>query len=203
MDKRVISRGLAALSEADSDIAAAVELVGIPASRLRKQGLSTFIGTIISQQISTHAARSIQARVMALLPEPDAQSIMKLSDERLREAGLSRQKVSYIKALASAVYRGELDIDGLPAMGDEEAIRAITAVRGFGRWSAEIYLMFSLRRRDIFPADDLALQLALARIKGLPDKPTAGECRKLTEHWAPWRSVGALFLWHYYKGTAQ
>jgi DNA-3-methyladenine glycosylase II len=86
-------------------------------------------------------------------------------------------------------------------MDDATAIQAITALRGFGRWSAEIYLMFSLKRADIFPADDLALRVALGRLKGLEQRPTPGQARALVEHWAPWRSVGALFLWHYYRGA--
>jgi len=86
-------------------------------------------------------------------------------------------------------------------MTDTEAINAITALRGFGHWSAEIYLMFSLKRQDVFPADDLALQVALGRLKSLSEKPTPKQARDLVAHWTPWRSVGSLFLWHYYQGA--
>ncbi len=203
MDKRVITRGMSALCATDPDIATAYADIGPPATRLRKPGLPTFISTIVSQQISAAAARSILERVMALLPNQSADDLLAVAEDELRTAGLSRQKISYLKALAAAIESGELDIDELPAMSDEQAIATITALRGFGRWSAEIYLMFSLRRRDVFPADDLALQVALGRLKGLAHKPTPAQCRKLTEHWSPWRSVGALFLWHYYRGTPQ
>jgi DNA-3-methyladenine glycosylase II len=86
-------------------------------------------------------------------------------------------------------------------MDDAQAIRSITALRGFGDWSAEIYLMFSLQRSDIFPANDLALQIALQRLKGLEQRPDEKQTRSLIEHWSPWRSAGSLFLWHYYRGA--
>ena len=89
----------------------------------------------------------------------------------------------------------------LPVLEDQEAIKTITALRGFGVWSAEIYLMFSLQRRDIFPANDLALQVALQRLKGLDNRPKEKQVRELIRHWSPWRSAGSLFLWHYYRGA--
>ncbi|MES9856248.1 MAG: hypothetical protein ABW166_06565 [Sedimenticola sp.] len=115
--------------------------------------------------------------------------------------GLSYRKIEYTKSLAEAVHAGRFNIDGLELMTDEEAIAEITTLRGFGRWSAEIYLMFSLNRQDVFPADDLALQVALGRLKKLPGKPTPKQARDLIAHWTPWRSVGSLFLWHYYRGA--
>ena len=93
------------------------------------------------------------------------------------------------------------DIDGLETLNDKEAIDTITKLHGFGRWSAEIYLMFSLNRQNIFPANDLALLVALGRLKRLPDKPTPKQACELVRHWTPYRSIGSLFLWHYYKGA--
>ena len=114
-----------------------------------------------------------------------------------------RMKAEGVPLDADAFARGIRDaISGAEAqMTDEEAIVEITALRGFGRWSAEIYLMFSLNRQDIFPADDLALLVALGRLKKLSDKPTPKQARDLIAHWAPYRSVGSLFLWHYYRGA--
>ena len=120
--------------------------------------------------------------------------------QALRDAGLSWRKIEYAKGLAEAELAGTFSADGLAHLSDDEAIAAITQLRGFGRWSAEIYLMFSLQRPDIFPADDLALRVALGRLKGMEDKPTPKQARQLVEPWAPWRSVGSLFLWHYYRG---
>jgi len=114
---------------------------------------------------------------------------------------MSFRKIEYAKGLAEAQLAGTFDAEGLDQLSDEKVIESITALRGFGRWSAEIYLMFSLGRQDVFPADDLAIQVALGRLKGLEKKPTPKQARDLIEHWAPWRSVGSLFLWHYYRGA--
>lgn len=195
-----IEHAMAALTEADPDIARAYPLVGAPAPRQRDPGFATFLSTIVSQQISTEAARAIMSRVKALLPELNAKAVMDVEEQALRDAGLSWRKVEYAKGLAEAELTGMFSADGLELLSDGEAIAAITQLRGFGRWSAEIYLMFSLQRADIFPADDLALRVALGRLKKLEDKPTPKQARQLVEHWTPWRSVGSLFLWHYYRG---
>lgn len=201
MDAKLIDRGLSALAKIDPEVAAAVAVLGAPPPRLRPPGFETFLATIVSQQLATEAARAILGRVQDLLPEISAQALLAVEDGALRAAGLSYRKIEYAKGLAQAVQDGRFDIDALAGMSDEEAIASITALRGFGRWSAEIYLMFSLRRPDIFPADDLALQVALGRLKQLDGRPTAKQARDLVAHWAPWRSVGSLFLWHYYRGA--
>lgn len=201
MDERIIENGMRALAACDPDIALALERLGPPPPRIRPAGFETFLATVVSQQISTSAARAIMGRVVALLPERSAAALLAVEDEVLRTAGLSYRKIEYAKGLALAVAESRFDIDGLVEMPDTEAIEAITALRGFGRWSAEIYLMFSLGRRDIFPADDLALQVALGRLKQLDRKPTPKQARELVAHWQPWRSVGSLFLWHYYQGA--
>ncbi|AVI61956.1 DNA-3-methyladenine glycosylase family protein [Halomonas sp. GFAJ-1] len=195
-----IEKAMAALAEADADIARAYPLVGAPLPRERDPGFATFFSTIVSQQISTEAARAIMGRVNTLLPELHAKAVLEVEGQALREAGLSWRKIEYAKGLAEAELAGTFSADGLEQLNDNEAIAAITALRGFGRWSAEIYLMFSLQRPDIFPADDLALRVALGRLKGMDNKPTPKQARQLVEHWAPWRSVGSLFLWHYYRG---
>ncbi|WP_447927481.1 DNA-3-methyladenine glycosylase family protein [Vreelandella sp. EE27] len=195
-----LDHAMAALAEADRDIARALAHVGPPAPRQRDKGFATFFSTIVSQQISTGAARAIMGRVNTLLPELHAQAVMEVEGQALRDAGLSWRKVEYAKGLAEAELAGTFSADGLEALDDDAAITAITQLRGFGRWSAEIYLMFSLKRADIFPADDLALRVALGRLKRMDDKPTPKQARQMVEHWAPWRSVGSLFLWHYYRG---
>ncbi|WP_447046011.1 DNA-3-methyladenine glycosylase family protein [Vreelandella sp. H-I2] len=200
MTPETIEQAMLALAEADPDIARALPLVGAPGPRQRDQGFATFFGTIVSQQISTDAARAIMGRVNTLLPALHAKAVMEVESQALRDAGLSWRKIEYAKGLAEAELAGTFSADGLEHLSDEEVITAITALRGFGRWSAEIYLMFSLKRPDVFPADDLALRVALGRLKGMDDKPTPKQARQLVEHWAPWRSVGSLFLWHYYRG---
>ena len=116
----------------------------------------------------------------------------------LGEAGLSRRKAEYATGLACTILDGRFDPATLAGLGDNEAIAAICTLHGFGRWSAEIYVMFSLQRPDVFPADDLALQRALQNLKGWSKRPAAAEAREAVVHWSPWRTVGSLFLWHLY-----
>lgn len=201
IDKIQIVQGLEALSEVDTEIAEAYALIGAPEPRVRPTGFSAFLSIIIGQQVSTEAANAIRGRVEALLGDVSAERVVAVENQALREAGMSFRKIEYAKGLAEAQLAGTFDAEGLDQLSDEKVIESITALRGFGRWSAEIYLMFSLGRRDVFPADDLAIQVALGRLKGLDKKPTPKQARDLIEHWSPWRSVGSLFLWHYYRGA--
>ena len=201
LDEDSIAEGMRYLAAVDVDVANALVAYGPPSPRLRPEGFETFLSIIVSQQLSTHVARAIMGRVVDLLPEVSADALMLTEDIALREAGLSYRKIEYAKSLAAAIQSGHFDVNGLKTMSNEEAIKEITALRGFGRWSAEIYLMISLQRKDIFPADDLALLVSLGRLKQLKDKPTPKQARDLTAHWAPWRSIGSLFLWHFYQGA--
>ena len=202
MDKRVIKKGMEALVMIDEDVANAVEQIGYPSSRLRPVGFETLFSAILSQQISTDAARAIRKRVIALMHnDVSAKSLLMVDPEALRSAGMSYRKIEYARGLAEAILEGRLDLQGMREQTDDEVISAITALRGFGLWSAEIYLMFALRRRDVFPAGDLALRSSLGILKDLDGKLTPKQARQLVEHWSPWRSVGSLFLWHYYRGA--
>ena len=131
----------------------------------------------------------------------NAAALLQLPDGALREAGLSQRKVEYAEGLAGAIVEGRFDPQGLADMDDVAVIESITALRGFGAWSAEIYLMFSLRRHDVFPAGHLALRIALQKLKGLDAQPNEKQARELVADWAPYRSAGSLFLWHYYRGA--
>ncbi len=201
MDQKQVINDIDNIACIDVDVERAVGAIGYPQPRIRAQGFETFFSTIVSQQISTEAAAAIMQRVYKLLPRLDAPSLLGLPEDALREAGLSMRKVEYARGLANAIHGGDFVSGDLTAMNNQEAIKAITALPGFGIWSAEIYLMFSLQRSDIFPADDLALQVALKRLKGLAQRPAPKQARALIEHWSPWRSAGSLFLWHYYRGA--
>lgn len=201
MDRRTLETGLQALSCLDTDIKKALARLGPPEPRVRPRGFETFLSTLVSQQISTSAAAAIMSRIKTLIPDCTAASLTKTSDAELRQAGLSYRKIEYARGLTEAILSGRFNPESLVTLADETAIDHITSLRGFGQWSAEIYLMFSLGRTDIFPADDLALQVALGRLKGLSDRPSAAQARQLIAHWTPWRSAGALFLWHYYRGA--
>lgn len=199
------------LCEVDADIAQNFAIYGSPAPRSRPSGFEAFVAAIVSQQISKEAAATIFKRVKNTLSELSAQAVLDSSVDALRGAGLSGRKTEYLIGLAHSVRTGEFDVSAIEFMDNASAIEYITQLRGFGRWSAEVYLMFSLGRQDVFPADDLALQVALARLKSMsnshcvdkPRKVTPKQARQLIEHWSPWRSVGALFLWHYYRGSPQ
>jgi len=201
LDQKQVINDIDRIARIDADVEQAVVNFGYPQPRIRAQGFETFFTTIVGQQISVEAAAAIMRRVRDLAPRLDASSVLKLPEGALRQAGLSMRKVEYAQGLAHAILDGVFNPHDLPALQDEDAVRAITALRGFGVWSAEIYLMFSLQRRDIFPADDLALQVALQRLKGLQHRPSEKQARELIRHWSPWRSAGSLFLWHYYRGA--
>jgi DNA-3-methyladenine glycosylase II len=199
MDELQIKRALYALADVDDDITKSLDVIGLPSPRIRPAGFETLLNTIVSQQISTKAAETIWGRVSRLMPNINAESLLTLSNKVLREAGLSQRKMEYAQGLATSIVDGNFDPSALIAMSDDEAIMAITQLRGFGRWSAEIYLMFSLQRQDIFPADDLILLSSLQKLKTLTERPTPKQARQLIQHWSPWLSAGSLFLWHYHN----
>ena len=201
MNQAKIKRHLDKLAQIDPDLRRGLELVRYPKPRIREQGFDTFLSTIVSQQISTEAAASIMRRVRALLPDMNAAAVLGLPTGALRDAGLSLRKVEYVEGLAQAMVEERFDPSKLESMDDQSAIKTITSLRGFGPWSAEIYLMFSLQRSDIFPAGDLALRIALQKLKGIDSPLDEKQSRELVALWSPYRSAGSLFLWHYYRGA--
>ncbi len=201
MNQAKIRRHLDRLALRDEDLRRGLELVRYPKPRIRAPGFETLLSTIVSQQISTEAAAAVMRRVRELLPRMQASDVLQLPPGALRGAGLSLRKVEYVEGLAQAMAQDRFDPARLAAMDDEAAIRAITALRGFGAWSAEIYLMFSLQRSDIFPAGDLALRIALQKLKGIDTPLDDKQARALVAPWSPYRSAGSLFLWHYYRGA--
>ena len=201
MNQLKIKRHLDALALRDSDLRRGLRLVRYPAPRIREQGFETFLSTIVSQQISTEAAAAIMRRVRELLPVMQADRVLELAPGKLRAAGLSARKVEYVEGLARAMVNKEFDPARLVQMEDAAVIEMITSLKGFGVWSAEIYLMFSLQRSDVFPAGDLALRVALQKLKGLDQPLGEKQAREVVASWAPYRSAGSLFLWHYYRGA--
>lgn len=152
---------------------------------------------IVSQQVSVKAAASILARVeTATGGTGDPENVARTNDVDLRAAGLSGQKVAYVKSLAEEVISGRLDFANLPP-DDEEAIAAMTRVKGIGRWSAEVYLLFAEGRPDVWPAGDLAVRQEVGRILGLEQSPTEKQARELAEAWRPHRGSAAIFAWHH------
>ena len=158
----------------------------------------TLLDAIASQQLSSRAAATIVGRIRALLPEgepPAPDAILALPDEALRQAGLSWKKVSYVKDLSQRVHSGELDLAHIAQMDDEEIIKALVAVKGIGRWTAEMFLIFSLARPDVLAVDDYGIQVAMKRLYNLDDLPKPAIMREIAEAWKPYRSYASLYLW--------
>jgi len=192
-----LAASLDALGEIEPDFAAARARIGDPEPRIRDPGYETMLRAIVGQQVSTKSAASILAKVEAATGGiADPVKVAATSDEALRGAGLSRQKISYVKSLAEEVMSGRLDFANLPT-DDEEAILAMTRVKGIGRWSAEVYLLFAEGRSDVWPAGDLAVQIEIGRILGLEGRPTEKMVRELAEAWRPHRGAAAIFAWHH------
>lgn len=203
LDERSLKEGLAALAVADRDVARALEEAGSPALRRTQPGFEALLRAIVSQQISKAAAATVWDRLAAAADPLGPETVLALDEDALRAAGLSRQKAVYTRGLAEAVVSGSIDLDGMHARPDEEVIAELVSLKGIGRWSAEIYLLFALGRPDVFPADDLALMVGAQRLKRLECRPNRTKLTEIAENWRPWRSPAALLLWHYYSATGR
>ena len=199
-----LNASLDALAEREPGFATALAAHGRPEVRRSETGVATLMRTIVGQQVSVAAARSMWARLEgAYGSPPDLAALLAATDEQLRALGQSRQKAGYLRSLAGLVLSGELDLAALPA-DDEDAIALLTRIKGIGRWSAEIYLLFAEGRGDVWPAGDLAVQVEVGRLLGLADRPTEKQLRALAEPWRPHRGAAAVLAWHSYNsvGTA-
>ena len=199
--KHSIRKHVETLAEREPAFAGVLEKHGMPEPRNSEPGAHTLLRTIVGQQVSVAAARSMWAKLEAAFGSPpDLNRLLKATDEEMRAAGMSRQKAGYIRSLASLVTSGELDLANLPD-DDEEAIALLTKIKGIGRWSAEIYLLFAEGRPDVFPAGDLAVMVELGRLLGLPDKPSEKQLREIAESWRPFRGAAAVLAWHSYNSS--
>ena len=190
---------LDAAAALDPKIGRVLEQHGYPESRSRVHGFETLLRIIVSQQLSTKVAAVIWGRVDVLCDQNvTAQVVLALPDDALRKCGFSRQKVGYAKGLAERIDSGALSPEALAGMPTEDAIKTLTEIKGYGVWSAEIYTMFALGRADIFPAGDLALQIAVQRLDTLTEKPTEKQTRDIAKRWSPYQSAVAVLMWHYY-----
>jgi DNA-3-methyladenine glycosylase II len=197
-----IVAGLDAVAAKDAVIARTLKLAGYPGPRLRERGYRTLLRTIVGQQVSVAAANSMWRKLEAALGEDmPAEALLAADFDTLRACGLSRQKQGYARSLCELVVSGELDLEDLPA-DDEEAIEQLTRIKGIGRWSAEIYLLFAEGRPDIWPAGDLAVQAGIGKILGLEERPSEKATRELAEAWRPHRGAIAIFTWHCYNNPA-
>lgn len=194
---------LDALAAREPRLAVELGRVGYPEPRLRERGFVTMLRTIVGQQVSVAAAASMWRKLEAELGTDFTPACLLARDfDSLRACGLSRQKQGYARSLCQLVAAGDVDFEGLPA-DDEEAIALLTRIKGIGRWSAEIYLLFAEGRPDIWPAGDLAVQEGVKRLLDLPERPAEKATRTLAERWSPQRSSMAIFTWHYYSASRE
>ena len=183
----------------DKILGAAIKQIGVCglAERQRKDHLSALVGAIVSQQLSTKAAATIFGRFVALFPDGQIhpEKIHALDDSVLRGVGLSGQKVGYLRDLCARITDGRLQLEELAALDDERVIERLTSVKGFGRWTAEMFLMFRLHRPDVLPVGDLGIVNAIQRLYRLRKRPDAKRMLKLGDAWRPYRSVACWYLW--------
>ncbi|MEO1920395.1 MAG: DNA-3-methyladenine glycosylase 2 family protein [Sphingomonadaceae bacterium] len=202
LTKEQLVEDIDAVAAREPAIAAALEKVGYPEARIRPTGYRTLLRTIVGQQVSVAAASSMWNKLEAHLGEDTpTDRLLASSFDELRACGLSRQKQGYARSLCELVESGALDLENLPA-DDEAAIEELTRIKGIGRWSAEIYLLFAEGRRDIWPAGDLAVQAGIGKILRLEERPSEKETRALADDWRPHRGAVAILTWHSYNNPA-
>jgi DNA-3-methyladenine glycosylase II len=167
------------------------------AAAQRADHFSALVRAITFQQLSTKAATTIYDRMVALMPDraPTLDGFAGVSDEQLRAAGMSRQKTAYLRDLCAKVTAGAVDLDALESLDDEAIIASLVQVKGIGRWSAEMFLIFRLLRPDVLPVDDLGIVTAVQRAYGLRKRPSADRLRKIGDAWRPYRSIASWYLW--------
>lgn len=192
-----IAEGLAHLTRVDRRLKKVVRMAGELPLRRSETGFRGLAGIVVAQQLSAASARAIWARFEAAFPEMTPQAIRRARDPRFRKAGLSAPKIRTLRAIAAACIDG-LDLDGLAHLPPEDAIAQLTAVKGIGPWTADIYLLFCLGHADVFPSGDLALRLAVSDAFGHEEPIAVDELAVLAERWSPWRSVAATLFWAYY-----
>lgn len=198
VDETLIAAGVAHLRATDPTLASAIDAVGPCTMTLEPDLFYALVDAIVSQQISIKAAASILKRVCAIYapdPFPTPARLAATPDEELRAAGCSRAKVLYLKDLASHIVAGSIDLERLPTLPDEEIIKTLVEVKGIGRWTAEMLLIFSLGRPDVWPVDDLGIVLAVQGLYNLPARPKRKEMLALGEPWRPYRTIASWYLW--------
>ncbi len=192
---------LEAISKIDSDFSTAYLQFGLPPVRSIEASFAGLVNMIISQQVSIQSAQAIWGRLQQQAKSVSPKGILEIGEEGLKAAGLSKPKQKYVMCLADDILSGRLKLKELTKLNDQEVIDRLIQTKGIGQWTCEIYLLLALKRPDIMPAGDIALQKAMQDLKGLSDRPLANEMYELSEKWRPHRSAGARFLWHCYKKT--
>jgi DNA-3-methyladenine glycosylase II len=198
---RSLAQGARALARVDADLAGVLERHGPPPLWGREPGFATLVQIVLEQQISLASGRAAFGRLEGAAGRVTPRRVAGLTERRIRAAGITRQKASYVHGLARSVVRGELDVDSIALLDDDAARAELVKLRGIGPWSADIYLLMALGRRDVWPRHDLALASAMREVKRLRSVPTPERQLEIAEGWRPWRAVAARLMWHHYLAT--
>lgn len=198
LTRKTFSSAIQYLCDQDADLAHILTRLKPPAFWTRKPGFASLIRIILEQQVSLASARASFDRLKATVSPLTPQGFLELSDARLKSCGFSRQKTAYGRNLATAISEGSLELKRLETMTDQNVRAELVKIKGIGPWTANIYLLTVLRRPDIWPREDLALTLAIQKLKRMKNRPTPQELEMLSDAWKPWRAVAARLLWHYY-----
>ncbi len=198
LNEEALAKGLRFLSRVDADLARVLDRLGPPPIWSREPGFPTLIHIILEQQVSLASAKAAFDRLSVIASPLTPQRFLELDDETLKGAGFSRQKTLYGRHLAISVIERQLDLSALDRLDDAGVRDALTRIKGIGKWTADIYLLMVMRRPDIWPQGDLALAVAMQKVKRLDARPTQPELDTLSLPWRPWRAVAARVLWHYY-----
>lgn len=193
-----LEEGARILARRDPALARIMREHGLPRFPRRPAGFGTLLHIILEQQLSIDVAKRLWLRLRARCRPLTPTNFLELDEATLKNCGFTRQKIGYARGLASAISERRFSPASLARLDDDAAMEALTALRGFGRWSAEVFLLFALGRPDVWPAEDLALRIAVQWMHDLPERPTGRDLRELGEAWRPWRSVAACVLWQFY-----
>ena len=190
--------GIQELCKRDRDLAEIITNYGYPDPWQRKPGFATLIRIILEQQVSYASAKAAFQRLQDAVDELNPEHFLALDDDELKKIGFSRQKTRYGRILAQTILGGSLDLESLEQLPDAEIRKQLTAIKGIGDWTVDIYLMMALQRQDVFPSKDLAVAIAVKEIKNLSIRPPAAKLETIAESWKPYRAIATKILWHYY-----
>lgn len=193
-----LEEGARILALRDPDLAGIIAEYGVPGFPRRPADFGTLLHIILEQQLSIDIAARLWLRLRDACRPLTPRRFLTLDEATLKRCGFTRQKIGYARGLAEAILDRRFSLASLTTLGDDEAMAALTALRGFGRWSAEVFLLFAHGRPDIWPAEDLGLRIAAQWLKGLSERPGGAYLRTLGDSWRPWRSVAACLLWQFY-----
>jgi DNA-3-methyladenine glycosylase II len=198
LSQEFFAQAILELAQRDADLALVLEKYGSPPLWVREPGFPTLVYIILEQQVSLASARALYQRLQEAVRPFTPARFLKLTETEMRQLGFSRQKAHYTRLLADAVKRRQFDLQALHDLHDDHAREKLIALKGIGRWTADIYLLSALRRPDIWPVGDLALATAVQEVKRLRRRPSPDKLEKMSAPWRPWRAVAARLFWHAY-----